>query len=160
MIKLGKRVEYGLTALLHLYKNAAEDLVNTHQLSSLYDIPEEHLGKVLQKLAKAGLLESVHGAHGGYRLKAKVADINLGRVIEAVEGADKLAPPCENEGHRECGNVCTCYAKAVVNVAHQHVTAHLYELTLDKLARTLKRSSPKPQPCQDDTGRPHLAHTP
>lgn len=153
MIKLGKRVEYGLTALLHLHKNGQAGLVNTHQLSGLYRIPEPHLGKVLQKLAKTGLLEAVHGSHGGYRLGKPFAGVSLGDVVEAVEGPKKLAKHA-GAAHRECGGACTCYAHAMVHTAQHRLTRHLYDLKLDTLMPTPRKVTGRNPACHPESERP------
>jgi Rrf2 family protein len=133
MLKFSKRVEYGLTALLHLAQQPRGCLVPSHQLSELYHIPAEHLGKVLQKMVKGGLLESVQGAHGGYALIKRLSDISLGDVVETLDGP--LAPeraPME-EGHDACEKVCTCYTHGVLGVSRQLIRNRMFEFNLEQM---------------------------
>ena len=91
MIKVSKKVEYGLTALLHLdsmQEGEQVSAISTKELSDVYHIPEQHLGKVLQKMAKAGLISSIQGKHGGYVLEQPLAHISLGKIVEVLEWAD------------------------------------------------------------------------
>ena len=55
MLKLSKKVEYGLISLMHMDSAQNGDLATARELSDLYDIPAELLGKVLQSLAKGHL---------------------------------------------------------------------------------------------------------
>lgn len=86
MLKISKKVEYGLMAILHMDSMGRRDVVAAREISALYNIPPDLLGKVMQALAKAGLIESVHGAQGGYLLSRPLDRITLGDVFEAVEG--------------------------------------------------------------------------
>jgi len=86
MLKLSRKVEYGLISIMHLAKHGEQPLVTTRELADHYHMPTEILGKVLQKLVKDGLLDSIQGSMGGYRLRRSIGDIKLGHVIEALEG--------------------------------------------------------------------------
>ncbi len=99
MLKISKKVEYGLMAILHMDSLGGGDLVAAREISAQYNIPPDLLGKVLQALARGGLIESVHGALGGYRLSRPLEGVTLGDVFEAVEGPLHLvkchdAPEC------------------------------------------------------------------
>ncbi len=97
MIKLSKKVEYGLISLLHLATLENNAIATCRDIALNYHIPAEVLGKVLQSLAKAELIESFHGVTGGYRLRKTLPEILLGQVIEALEGPLHIAPcTCEN----------------------------------------------------------------
>jgi Rrf2 family protein len=56
------------------------------RLAEFHGVPAAYLAKHLQALANAGVLESVPGRHGGYRLARPAAAISLLDVVEAVEG--------------------------------------------------------------------------
>ena len=68
MFHFSKKVEYGITALLHLHCVSGGGRVPTRELADSYRIPTEHLGKVLQRMVRAGLIESTQGSQGGYSL--------------------------------------------------------------------------------------------
>src|SRR5450759_2587608 len=65
MLKLSKRTEYGLIAIRHI---AAEPvrITTAKEIADRYKIPYELLAKVMQKLAKRGLIVSHQGVYGGY----------------------------------------------------------------------------------------------
>ena len=56
------------------------------RLAEVFDLPPEYLKKQLQPLAKAGILQSVAGARGGYRLGREPEAISLMDVVTAIEG--------------------------------------------------------------------------
>jgi len=92
MIKLSKKIEYGLISLLHINNINNLHLVTCREISDHYHIPHEILGKVLQGLAKAKLIESIQGVKGGYHLSKDLEHITLGEVIEALEGPLHITP--------------------------------------------------------------------
>ena len=79
MLKLSKKVEYGLISMMHMDSVQSGELATARELSDLYNIPAELLGKVLQLLAKNRLIVSVQGAKGGYRLARGLDLVTLGR---------------------------------------------------------------------------------
>jgi Rrf2 family protein len=131
MIKVSKKVEYGLTALLHLDSVKEGEKVSTNELSDIYSIPEQHLGKVLQKMAKEGVISSIKGKHGGYMLAVGLGEISLGRIIEVLDGP--MIPVHEGEQHELCVQFCTCYAKGVMHEIQEYVRKAVYDVSLAEL---------------------------
>jgi Rrf2 family protein len=68
MLKLTKKADYGLMAMKHLAERAPKGSCSAKDVAEAYGIPQEALAKILQRLAKAGLLRSQHGINGGYTL--------------------------------------------------------------------------------------------
>jgi len=58
----------------------------TARLAEYHGVPGAYLAKHLQAMSRAGLLESVQGPHGGYRLARKPAEISVLDVLEAIDG--------------------------------------------------------------------------
>ena len=106
MLKLNKKVEYGLMALLHM---DGEELANVREIADAYNIPGAVLGKVMQSLAHYELIESTLGAHGGYRLKRPLEAMNLQQVHEAIEGPVHIT--CCQENAEFCDQFSTCNIK-------------------------------------------------
>jgi Rrf2 family protein len=81
------KCEYGIKAMLDLSINGGPELpVQVRVIADRAEIPEGFLEQIMGDLRKAGLVESVRGAHGGYRLARDPAHINLADVIEAIDG--------------------------------------------------------------------------
>jgi Rrf2 family protein len=134
MVKFSKKVEYGLVAILHLDFINAYEQVTTKDISTLYGIPEEHLGKVLQRMAKSGLLHSVKGAKGGYALARPLSEITLGELVETLDGPVKVAH--EGEDHAVCKQFCTCYVRGAVHEAQVYLRDYMRTVTLDRILKS------------------------
>lgn len=130
MIKVGKKVQYGLVALVHLEKVSPGARVSTHGLSERYSIPEQHLGKILQRMAKAGLVRSVQGAQGGYELSCSLETLQLGELMRAVEG---LPPQQDREPHRILAAFPACFAQGLAHELESLVSGFVEELNVAEL---------------------------
>ena len=93
MFQLSKKADYGLIALKHLAQHA-DVSISAREIASEYHIPAELLAKVLQRLARKGLLVSQHGTNGGYVLARDPSKISIVDVLEALEGPIGITP-CE-----------------------------------------------------------------
>src|SRR5437016_13824493 len=86
MLKLTKKADYGLMAMKHLAEHAPRGACSAKDVADAYGIPQEALAKILQRLAKAGLLHSQHGINGGYTLARDAAKISAFEVIRTIDG--------------------------------------------------------------------------
>ena len=86
MLKLTRKVEYSLIALRHMQGKSADSISSTKEIATHYNIPLEILAKTLQHMAKEKIIEAINGPRGGYRIKAKLNNINLVEFFEKVEG--------------------------------------------------------------------------
>ena len=103
MVRLSKKVEYGLIAIRHVATKERGDLVTAKEISDAYGIPFELLAKVLQRLTKAGLILSTQGVHGGYALARPAEEIAVSTIINAIEGTRPVIARCLSEGPQSCG---------------------------------------------------------
>ena len=86
---LTRKAWYGLVAVKHLAEPPRESSFSAKDLADLYGLPQEALAKILQRLARAGLLLSHHGIKGGYTLARDPQQISVLDVIKASEGATR-----------------------------------------------------------------------
>jgi Rrf2 family protein len=89
-MKLSKKSEYGLRALLELTLAHGTATLQRQDIAARQHIPIEFLEQILLALKRAGLLSSRRGAKGGYTLIKQPKDISLGHVIRILDGP--LAP--------------------------------------------------------------------
>jgi Rrf2 family protein len=89
-MKLSKKSEYGLRALLELQSTYNGPVLQRHEIAERQHIPVEFLEQILLSLKRAGLLTSRRGIRGGYALINSPDDITLGQVIRILDGP--LAP--------------------------------------------------------------------
>lgn len=104
MFRLSKKTDYSLMALKHIMAKENERS-SAREIAEAYGIPFEVLAKLLQTLARKGLLVSQHGTKGGYSPARGSASISVREVMEAIEGPVALIDcessqrgPCEQEG--------------------------------------------------------------
>jgi len=110
MLKISKKTEYAIIALVDMDSNGSEVLVTAKDLSERYRIPREILGKVLQRLARHSLIDSQQGVKGGYKLLVPLSHIDINQVIYAVDGPIQLID-CALEDHASCGQIGYCNIK-------------------------------------------------
>src|ERR1700716_2951055 len=86
MLKLTKKADYGLMAMKHLAEHVDQGACSAKDVPEAYGIPQEALAKILQRLAKVGLVRSEDGTHGGYTLTRDPKMISAFEVIRAIDG--------------------------------------------------------------------------
>ena len=89
-MKLSKKSEYALRALLELTLVHGKATLQRHEIAARQHIPVEFLEQILLALKRAGLLSSRRGMRGGYGLIKSPEEITLGQVIRVLDGP--LAP--------------------------------------------------------------------
>ena len=105
MFRLSKKADYGLIALKHLALHT-EESVSASRSPAEYRIPAELLAKILQRLARKGLVISQQGTQGGYVLARDPSKISIVDVIEALDGPIGITP-CERGSTCEQMERCT-----------------------------------------------------
>lgn len=89
-MKLSRRGEYAIKALLYLGMRDGEDGANTAEIAGFAQLPEAFLNHILLTLKNGGLLRSRRGARGGYVLNRPPEHITIGEVARMMDGP--LAP--------------------------------------------------------------------
>lgn len=77
--------EYALRAMAHLAQRPPGQFALAQDVGRELGIPPNYMGKVLQTLARQGLLESQRGRRGGFRLSRPAQDLRLFEILAAVE---------------------------------------------------------------------------
>jgi Rrf2 family protein len=85
LVKFSDASSLGLHAMA-LVAGAPDRHLSARELAGRLTVSEHHLAKVLQRLARAGLLESVRGPAGGFALRGDPARITLLEIHEAIDG--------------------------------------------------------------------------
>lgn len=130
MLTLSKRVEYALMAILHMAGTPSGELCTSKGIAERYSIPPELMGKVLQALARASIVASSPGVHGGYRLAKPIERVTLGMVIEAIEGPMILAN-CQHDPD-SCDQYSMCSIREPVQQLHAQLVGFIHAISLDQ----------------------------
>src|SRR6266550_6922839 len=128
-MRLSRRSEYGLRALVDLVRNDGAGPVALATLAKRNVLPMKFLEQIMATLKHGGIVRTTLGAHGGYAIAADPAAISLGRVIRLLDGA--LAPlPCVSLRYYER---CSCVDEA--SCALRDVMLDVRDAMLDILDR-------------------------
>lgn len=87
----------------------------------------KYLEQIIMQLSKAGLVESVRGAQGGYRLACRPDQVTVGTILTALEG--NLTPSECTDAYFECPSSGDCVAQGVwvkIKQAIDEVVDHIY----------------------------------
>jgi len=85
-MRFSAKGEYGVLAVFELAQHADVTPLQAKTIAKKQRIPLRFLEQVLSSLRKAGLVESVRGAQGGYILSRPPSEIRISDVLEAIEG--------------------------------------------------------------------------
>jgi Rrf2 family protein len=108
MLRLSKKADYALIAMKHLAIRPDSASASAREIAEQYDIPVELMAKVLQRLARRGLVTSHQGTRGGYRLSKAPSVISVADIIQAIDGPLTVTA-CSTEAEN-----CDQYAKCSV----------------------------------------------
>ncbi len=97
-MKISQKGLYALQALMMLARHYKKSAVKIREIAYEENLPEKFLELILLELKNARMVESVRGAHGGYRLRRPPSEIFLSEVIRLIDGP--LAPLGDAESLR------------------------------------------------------------
>src|SRR3954471_16343803 len=106
MLRLSKKADYALMAMKHLAIRTDAASASAREIAEQYDIPIELMAKVLQQLARRGLLTSHQGTRGGYQLSKATTAISVADVIQAIDGP--LTVTACSTDDEQCGQFAKC----------------------------------------------------
>ena len=145
-MRLSRRSEYGLRALVDLVHHQGDGPIALAALAERNRLPTKFLEQIMATLKHAGIVRTTLGAHGGYALAADPAAISIGRVIRLLDGA--LAPlGCVSLRYYEpcsCVDEATCPLRDVMIDVRDAMLAILDDQTLADLAARPGRASIDP----------------
>lgn len=85
-MRVSAKSDYALRALIEIASRGENETVSAEELSRLQDIPHGFLQAILADLRRAGIVMSVRGQSGGWRLARPGADVSVADIIRAVDG--------------------------------------------------------------------------
>jgi Rrf2 family protein len=126
-------VEYGLIAIRHIAAHGGVDVVTAKEIAEIYHIPFELLAKVLQKMARTGLLMSHQGMRGGYSLAKNPSEIPVALIIHAIEGTTPMIAQCMSDGADSCGVFTVCTIKSPLSKVQANIERAFNSMTLSEI---------------------------
>jgi len=131
MFKLTKKADYALMAMKHLAEHPSGSSRSAKDVADAFSIPPEALAKILQRLAKAGLLHSQHGINGGYMLARPAHTISAFEVIQAIDGPLFITSCVTVRG--ECGQSNRCNIREPLRKVNESIEAVLKRIKISHM---------------------------
>jgi len=136
MLAMTKKTGYGLIAMAHLAGLSDGEVSSAREISDMFGVPASLLMNVMKELCAAGYVESVRGAHGGYRLAMRPEEINLADLIATIERPVRLAECVTDEagkGECTCEVMSRCPISDPVHRVHRKLNDFLRKVTLAEI---------------------------
>lgn len=145
---MSEGVEWALHSCLNLAWAGTEQAVTAAKLAAYYELPAAYLNKQLQALARAGIVSSISGPRGGFRLARRPEDISLMDVVVAIEGPEP-AFRCNKIMHQgpsaesTDGSDESCVINSVMRSAELQWRRQLASQTLADIVRAVEEAAPQ-----------------
>ena len=133
-MKLSTKGRYGLRILLDVALHGGEAPRLAREIASSQGISEKYISRLIIALRRAGLVVSVRGAKGGYRLGRFPESITLLDVVEAMEGRISLVSCVQKPGL--CAKAPTCPARKAWAGVNAKIRTALSETTLSEILKS------------------------
>lgn len=145
-MKISTQGRYGLRALVDLAVHEGSGAIPLREISQREKISERYLEQLFAKLRKAGIVDSVRGAHGGYQLNRDPAELTVGDVMRVLEG-DLVPAECTKEDS-DCEFINVC----VTNEVWLEIKEKIEEIVESKTLKDLKERALEIKQEQNDQG--------
>ncbi|MAE77665.1 MAG: hypothetical protein CMJ85_12445 [Planctomycetes bacterium] len=152
MIRISKKADYAIFLLCYLSRRAESTdpggrvLMSAAELSEMTGLSHSLVANLLKDYGRAGILVSVRGQHGGYRLAQPPTETNLRTILSVIEGplnfvgcVDHISPETDSLAKSDkatlCGLINICPSRGPLQVLHNRIISMLEALTLAELAQ-------------------------
>jgi FeS assembly SUF system regulator len=133
MLRLSKKADYAMMAMKHLArKSDSAASTSAREIAEQYDIPIELMAKVLQRLARSGLLTSHQGTRGGYTLSKPTPSISVADIIQAIDGPLTVTA-CSTQDEA-CEQFTKCNVRDPLWRIKDRILASLAECSLQEIS--------------------------
>lgn len=130
---LGTKARYAVMALVDMAKRNENTAISLANLAETQEIPLPYLEQIFAKLRKAGLVESVRGPGGGYKLAKTAENLSVAAIVEAVEESVQMTRCSKHD-------VGGCLAKNTRCLTHDfwegledHISSYLQSVSLQDI---------------------------
>lgn len=132
-MRLSSFADYAVVMMSAAARHCGHAQMNAAEMAAETNIPLPTVQKLISRLSSAGLLRSVRGAGGGFKLARPAAAITLADVIEAIEGPIAMAA-CVETGKHDCGLEGSCRMQPHWPVVNEAVRGALAGVSLTHLS--------------------------
>jgi Rrf2 family protein len=132
-MRLTAQADYAVVMMSAAARHGCGSRLSATLLSAETGVPLPTAQKLMQRLAGAGLLSSLRGTGGGFKLTRPAAAITLADIIEAIEGPIAMTA-CVESGRHDCGLEGTCAVQPHWGAVNGAVRGALAAVPLTQLA--------------------------
>jgi len=136
VLRISRLTDYGTVVLAHLARGDART-VSAADVALATGIALPTVSKLLKVLAKAEIVTSTRGSHGGYQLARDAAAISAAEVIDALEGPVSITECSANDS--QCDLEAVCHVGGTWQRINVAIRRALDEVSLADLLRTESR---------------------
>ncbi len=151
-MKLTTRGRYAVTAMLDLCCQEGAAPVSLTDIAKRQEISLSYLEQLFAKLRRRGLVRSVRGPGGGYRLASPPTRISVADVIRAVDEPIR-ATSCDENGPTGCIKSTRCITHHLWERLGAHINLYLESIDLGSLIEEVRPAMPPPHPPRDQETR-------
>ncbi|MFI6395171.1 RrF2 family transcriptional regulator [Nonomuraea sp. NPDC050547] len=147
-MRMNEGVEWALHSCVNMTWLDPEEAITAKKLAAFYELPAAYLNKQLQSLVKAGILTSISGPRGGFRLARRPDQITLLDIVTAIEGRED-AFRCEGilrkgpGGRDDVDYRAHCEISVAMRQADLAWRTSLAGRTVADIAATVQRKHPR-----------------
>lgn len=132
MLRVNKKIEYGVIALLYL-ANKSDQVASVREMSETCGISETLLSKIMQSMKNDGIVSAHYGNQGGYRLSKVLSEINLLDLTRTLVGPVQVTE-CLEPGNEECPVKSSCTIVTPMTVLNKKIMELFQSTSLETLA--------------------------
>lgn len=147
---LSTKGKYGLRAVIDLALHYDESAVSLTAIAERQKISISYLEQLVAKLKKAGIVNSIRGAQGGYVLARPIGEISVGDVLRALEGNLDPIKCDELSGEKGCNGADSCVTKFVWKRISDSINDTVNKMMLSELVEESNRISGKNNCIKDE----------
>ena len=136
MLRMSKNADYGLVLLSELAQTGAREgegtALSARDLAEQTGLPQPTVAKILKRLARAEILVSQRGVHGGYQMTRRAAELSVAAILEALDGPIAMVD-CTPDTDRSCDHESCCPVRSPLQRLNGIVRDTLDSVTLGEL---------------------------
>lgn len=130
---VSKAADYSILVVVYLSSLPADEIKSKSEIAKNLNLPADFLSKILQKLTKANIIQSVKGSLGGYRLIKAPHEITLRSIMEIMDGPAHMID-CLSDDFVDCGRMDLCQPIIrKIRSVEEEINSILDRVTFDKL---------------------------
>ena len=129
MIKLSRMADYAILLVCKM-SNDENKVYSSQELSIITSLKITTISKILTKLTKSNVTDSIRGVSGGYKLTMQAEDISVGNIIDIIDGKVALTVCVEEGENHNCDLVSLCPSQSNWQIINNTVREALNSVSI------------------------------